>query len=93
MGHLGGREEGVVWVARGGGGGEAVQAVAVSSAFPSVTVYSSLELAWRAQPFLLTLVWVEVLHIPGWTYDEAVVGFLMHLEVHFYHEQKNVCCL
>lgn len=67
MGHLGGREEGVVWLARGGGGGEAVQAVTVagSSAFPPVTVYSSLELAWRAQPLLLTLVRVQVLHIPG----------------------------
>lgn len=62
--HSGRREE-AVW-SGAWGGRVAVQAVGVAGAptFSSVTVDGSLQLNRRTQPLLLTLKWVQVLHIP-----------------------------
>lgn len=64
--HLGGGEEAVRSGA--GRGRVAVQAatVAGTSAFSAVAVDGRLQLTWGAQPLLLTLKGVEVLHIPTW---------------------------
>lgn len=61
--HLRGREE---VGGPAGGGGKAVQAVAVAgaAALTPVTVDRRLKLPGGTQPLLLTLIRVEVLHIP-----------------------------
>lgn len=48
------------------GGREAVQTVAVprSTTFSAIAVNGGLQLSRRAESFLLTFIWVQVLHIP-----------------------------
>lgn len=52
---------------RARGGAVTVEAVGVAGtpAFSAVAVYGSLQLAWRAEALLLTLEWVQILHIPA----------------------------
>lgn len=49
-----------------GGRREAVQAVTVPgpTAFSAIAVDGGLQLSWGTESFLLTFIWIQVLHIP-----------------------------
>lgn len=82
-----------------GGVVEQGRPVALPTAFPSVTVDSCLELAWGAEPPLLTFVGIEVLHVsaqqPGpmsllFTHHFVLLGIILTVNNSFTNTYLNV---